>query len=264
MPIIHDNDSIFTIRLVGENVRPHLIPVRDLAQLMVAAEEAVGAVAARDYPDQAEELALGLSELQDRSIGFAFRSNLPALALAAYTELVTATDNRLFRSLPARSVEGLRTLTAFAREHKGSTQFWVGSAERPRLELPSEFAIEIPVPEYQRGETVLYGRVERVGGVRPRARLRVSQNDVVYVDITEEQSRELGRRLYQRAGLRGQATWDAQDGSVVYFRVEEILHYERGSASQAFAELRQASRGAYDAIQDVEAHVASVREGDLP
>ena len=114
------------------------------------------------------------------------------------------------------------------------------------------------------GETVIYGKVERVGGVRPRVRIRVSEREIVYGDISEEQSRELGSRLYSQAALRGQATWDAQDGAVVYFRVEEILHYERGKASTAFAELRKAAEGAYDDVEDVDLFAARVREGDLP
>lgn len=260
-----DSDKpLFTIRLTGEGVRPHLIPASDLAQLLVAAEQTVLAIAAREYPDQADELIVGLSQVQDQSIGFAFASSHPHIAQAAYTELVTATTNRLFRSLPGRSLEGLRTLTGFSRQHQGRTQFWNGGGDHPLLDLPPDFAIEVPAPEYQRGETVIYGKIERVGGVRPRVRIRVSARDIVYGDITEEQSRELGGRLYSQAALRGQATWDGQDGSMVYFRVEEILHYERGKASGAFEELRRAAQGAYDGVEDVDLFAQRVREGDLP
>jgi len=255
---------LFTIRLTGEGVRPHLIPASDLAQLLVAAEQAVLAIAAREHPDQADELIVGLSQVQDQSIGFAFASNHPQIAQSAYTELVTATTNRLFRSLPGRSLEGLRTLTGFSHQHHGRTQFWNGGGDHPLLDLPPDFAIEVPAPEYQRGETVIYGKIERVGGVRPRVRIRVSDREIVYGDITEEQSRELGSRLYSQAALRGQATWDGQDGSVVYFRVEEILHYERGKVSSAFEELRRAAQGAYDGVEDVELFALRVREGDLP
>lgn len=255
---------LFTIRLTGEGVRPHLIPASDLAQLLVAAEQTVLAIAAREHPEQADELIVGLSQVQDKSIGFTFASNQPKIAQSAYTELVTATSNRLFRSLPGRSLEGLRTLTGFSRQHQGRTQFWNGVGDRPLLDLPPDFAIEVPAPEYQRGETVIYGKIERVGGVRPRVRVRVSEREIVYGDITEEQSRELGSRLYSPAALRGQATWDAQDGSVVYFRVEEILHYQRGKVSEAFAELRQAAAGAYDKIDDVDLFARRVREGEMP
>lgn len=254
---------LFTIRLTGERLHPHLIPASDLAQLLVAAEQTVLAIAAREHPDESEELVLGLAQVVDESIGFAFTSNRPEIARSAYTELTTATANRLFRSLPARSLEGLRTLTAFSRQRNGRTQFWNGG-DRPILDLPPEFGVEVPAPEYQRGETVFHGKIERVGGVRPRVRLRVSDRQVVYGDVTEEQSRELGSRLYSQAALRGQATWDAQDGSVVYFRVEEILHFEGGKASSAFHELRQAAGGAYDQIEDIDLFARRVREGDLP
>jgi len=261
---VETNTALFTIRLTGEGVRPYLIPASDLAELMVAAEQTVLAIAMRENPIEAEGLIVGLSQIKDESIGFAFTSNQPAIALSAYTELVTATSNRLFRSLPGRSLEGLKTLTNYSRHHQGRTQFWNGSSAGPLLDLPTDFAIEVPAPEYQRGETVFYGKVERVGGVRPRVRLRVSDREVVYGDITEEQSRELGGRLYSETALRGQATWDAQDGSVVYFRVEEILHYKRGKVKTAFEELSKAAGGAFDLIENIDLFASRIREGDQP
>ncbi len=255
--------SLFTIRLSGEGVRPHLIPAGDLAQLLIAAEQMVMGLAAREHPEDADSLFVGLAAVRDESIGFAFTSNRPDSALAVYQELVVLTGNRAFRSLPARSLEGLKTLTAFSREHRGVTQFWNGAIGRPLLELPTDFAIEVPSPEYQRGETVIYGKIERVGGVRPRVRLRISDREVVSADITEEQSRELGSRMYSQSALRGQATWDAQDGSIVYFRVEEILHYQPAKVVSAFDDLRAAVGGAYDSL-DVEDFALRVREGELP
>jgi hypothetical protein len=68
-----------------------------------------------------------LASVRDESIGFACTSNHPDSAQAAYRELVTLTENRAFRSLPARSLEGLKTLTTFSREHRGVTQFWNGA-----------------------------------------------------------------------------------------------------------------------------------------
>jgi hypothetical protein len=47
-------------------------------------------------------------------------------------------------------------------------------------------------------------------------------------------SSSLGSKLYSDTAQRRQATWDTQDGTIVYFRIEEILHYERSAASTAF------------------------------
>lgn len=247
-------------------MRPHLIPASDLAQLLIAAEQAVLAIASRAHPEDPEELVLGLSQVHDESRGFAFAfaSNQPKIALSAYRELISATSKRLFLSLPARTLEGLRTLSNFARQHGGHTQFWSSQSEHPLLDLPPDFVIDLPAPEYQRGETTLYGKIERVGGIRPRVRLRISEREVVYGDVTEEQSRELGSLLYSEAALRGQATWDAKDGTVVYFRVEEILRYQRDNATTAFEELQKAADGVFDGVKDVDLFASQIREGDAP
>ena len=255
---------LFTIRLTGDGVRPHLIPASDLAELLVAAEQTVLALAGREHPEAADELIVGLTNIEDASISFGFTSNHREVALSTYSELVSSVENRLFKSLPGRSLEGLRTLTRFSREHRGHTQFWNGSDTGPLLDLASDYAIDVPAPEYQRGETTLYGKIERVGGVRPRVRLRVSQREVVYGDISEDQSRTLGARLYSDTALRGQATWDANDGSVVYFRVDEILDYERGSVTATFEELRAAAGSAFDRIEDVDLFASRIREGEEP
>ncbi len=74
---VENKNSLFTIRLTGEGVRPHLIPASDLAELMVAAEQTVLAIAIREHPDEAENLVVGLSQIKDESIGFAFACNRP-------------------------------------------------------------------------------------------------------------------------------------------------------------------------------------------
>jgi len=155
-------------------------------------------------------------------------------------------------------------MTEFARQRRCKTQFWNGTKARPALELESDFVLDVPRPEYVRGETIVYGKVERVGGVRPRVKVRLSSREVMYGDISEDQARELGKRMYQPAGLRGQATWDPQDGSFVYFRVEEILPYVGGGVRTGFEELNTASRGVYGQVDDADQLALRIREGDWP
>ena len=222
------------------------------------------AIAVRGQPEREEEILVGLAEIQDQSIGLAFASNDKATVLHSYQELLSALSNRVFRSLPAQTLDGLRTLTEFSRQRRCTTQFWNGTQAGPVLELDSDFVLDLPRPEYVRGETTLYGKVERVGGVRPRVKLRLSTREVMYGDISEDQARELGKRMYLPAGLRGQATWDPQDGSVVYFRVEEILPYVGGGVRAGFDELNTATRGAYNQVEDVDQLALRIREGDWP
>ena len=64
---------LFTIRLTGDGVRPHLIPASDLAELLVAAEQTVLALAGREHPEAADELIVGLTNIEDASISFGLR-----------------------------------------------------------------------------------------------------------------------------------------------------------------------------------------------
>ena len=93
-------------------------------------------------------------------------------------------------------------------------------------------------------------------------RVRLSEYEVVSCRLNEGLAKELGQRLYADVGLKGQATWDAKDHSLVYFRVEEILPYEYIGAVQAAYALNDASRGAYDAVKDVQGFIRGLREED--
>ncbi len=93
MPPTEGMQSLFTIRLSGEGVRPHLIPAGDLAHLLIAAEQMVMGLAAREHPEDADSLFVGLAAVRDESIGFVFTSNRPDSALAVYQELVSLTGN---------------------------------------------------------------------------------------------------------------------------------------------------------------------------
>lgn len=244
-------------------MRPSLVAASDLAALLIAAEQMVSAVIQRHHPELDEAVIVSLSEISDRSIGFTFTSNKPDIAQSAYQELVSVVKESQYPSLPAQSIDGLRTLTRFTRERKGHTQFWNGG-DRPLLDLSPEFPIHVPKPDYIRGETVIYGKVEQVGGVRPRVRLRISEREIVTAQITEAQGRELGPLLYQETGLRGEATWKTQDGSIAYFRVKEILKHQTGSILTAFDQLAELVGGAYDTITDLDLLAQEVREGEAP
>jgi hypothetical protein len=257
-------NTLFTIRLTGENVRPDQIGAGDLAQLLIAAEQTVLSVAREENPDESEDIIVTLADVKSESVGLEFSSNRPELVRHAFYTVVDRVRANDFHALPGPVLEGLRTLTRFTSERKGHTQFWNGTANGPLLDLPPNFEIGIPRPQYQRGETVLYGNVERVGGVKPRIKLRVAPNRVIYGDVSPEQGRALGAALYKPAALRGKATWDIRTGQIEYFRVTEILTYAPTDIRDAFAELREATNGAYETVDDIDLFASQVREGELP
>ena len=129
-------------------------------------------------------------------------------------------------------------------------------------EMDVGFESYLPEPHFIRGETVIYGRVERVGGVDPKVRVRLSEHEVVSCRLDEGLAIELGAHLYSEVGLRGQATWDAKDQSLAYFRVDEILPFENAGAATAAYALKEAAQGAYDVVKDVPGFIHGLRGED--
>lgn len=242
-----------------------MVPARELAELIIAAEEAIASVALQRNPAlNPDEIVVGLVQIEERSLGLSFASSSPDVVGAAFTEIASSITSRSFGGLPTKSLRGLRVLAEFNTTHNCHTQFWNGetSAREPLAEMDVGFERYLPEENFIRGETVIYGRVERVGGVDPKVRVRLSQHEVVSCRLNENLAKELGGHLYAEVGLRGQATWDAKDHSLAYFRVDEILPFENAGAVSAAYALNDATQGAYDPVKDVPDFVRKLRGED--
>lgn len=256
---------LFQLRFTGGGVKPDVVPARELAELIIAAEEAIASVALQRNPAlNPDEIVVGLVQIEEKSLGLSFASPSPDVVGAAFKEIAACIANRSFGGLPTKSLRGLRILTDFNNTHNCRTQFWNGeiTAREPLAEMDVGFERYLPEEHFIRGETVIYGRVERVGGVDPKVRVRLSEHEVVSCRLNEDLAKELGTHLYAEVGLRGQATWDAKDHSLAYFRVEEILPFEDAGAVQAAYALNDAAQGAYDAVKDVPGFIRGLRGED--
>ncbi len=241
------------------------MPARELAELIIAAEEAIASVALQRNPAlNPDEIVVGLVQIEEKSLGLSFASPSPDVVGAAFKEIAESVANLSFGGLPTKSLRGLRILADFNTTHHCRAQFWNGelNAREPLAEMDVGFEKYLPEEHFIRGETVIYGKVERVGGVDPKVRVRVSEHEVVSCRLNEDLAKELGVHLYSEVGLRGQATWDAKDHSLAYFRVDEILSFEGVGAVQAADALKDAAQGAYDAVSDVPGFVRGLRGED--
>ncbi len=255
-------NTVFQLRFTGGNVTPETVSAGELADLLIAAEAAIMGVALQRNPTlNPDEIVVGLVEIENRSLGLKFSSPTPDVIAPAFEELTSSVRLRSFRGLASRSIRGIRVLAEFTTNRKCRAQFWNGTenATSPLAEMDEGFEKLLPESQFIRGETTIYGKVERVGGVDPKVRIRLSDHEVVSCYLNEVLAKELGKLLYAEVGLRGQATWEANDHSLVYFRVEELLSYRKGRVASALDELREACGGSFDAVRDVVAWVAEER-----
>ena len=113
-----------------------------------------------------------------------------------------------------------------------------------------------PVSLEVKGETNVYGKLLRVGGLKPRAMLMLESGKMIDVDVTEDLAVEMasGQRLYKMIGLEGEATWRADTGVMIGVRARVLLPYRRdeGDPVRAFELLAEAAEARWDNVYVVE------------
>lgn len=250
------------LRFSGGETAPATVPVRELANLILAVEETVVAVAqsTKDV-GRKEELALTLTGLTDSSLGLQFATPAPETLMPSFVRVARAIASETLDLLPVSALSGLRYLQGFIKRHKCVVEFRVGSMESPPI------AVMTPETELQgtpklRGTTVLYGRVTRVGGATPKVQIEQANGERLSCEVTVSIAKELGRRLYDRVGLSGEALWNAETWAVESFRVEEIEGYQERSPLAVVRDLRDHFGQHFDEIDDADAFVRSLREDD--
>ena len=147
---------------------------------------------------------------------------------------------RSCEGFPSRGIAGLEVIASFTSRRKCRAEFWQGEQTigEPLAVMDETFAEGLPERQKVSGETVIYGKVERVGGVEPRVRLRLSSHDSISCHLSESLARQVGGRLYEEIGLKGKATWDAGDYSLLYFHAEEVTPYKPAGLVRLFRNWR--------------------------
>jgi len=206
---------------------------------------------------------VGLTGVRDTSLALEFASNRPDIVTPAFQRLAAGVRARSCEDFPSRSLGGLEVLASFSKRRKCKAQFWSGAvnATEPLAVMDEDFGDAIPVRPRVRGETVIYGKVERVGGVEPKVRLRLADGDGLSCRLSEALARQLGGRLYEEVGLKGTATWDAGDYALLYFHADELTRYEPAGVKVGFAELKAVAGPHYANVEDVVSYVRELRHG---
>jgi hypothetical protein len=147
-------------------------------------------------------------------------------------------SNNDFSKLPIASIKSIKSISEFTQKRKCIAEFRVrADSANPSATITPESQIKIPESYYLEGETILYGRIIRVGGVTPKVVLKITDKEAIHCDVTELLAKELGHRLYSWVGLKGKAVWNIEDYSMDSFKVDKVTEYQETSLSKGIAEL---------------------------
>lgn len=255
------------VRLTGGDVHPATVGARDAAVLIAAVETMIASMLPDD--GRADEVLVSLAGLAADGFALMFASPQPEIVEAAFARVIESFQGGSLDMLPPRTVEALRGALRITRKHGASLELSAPQSRRGaplrRAAFPPDLTVYAPEEATLRAACTLYGAVIRVGGEEsPRARLRLINGQVITCDLARRRgwalARDLGGRLYQVVGVRGEARVRISDHALVGYRIDRLLPYVPIGIDRALDSLAEAAPVAFSSAAAVP---ADLREDDL-
>lgn len=245
----------FTIKMTGK-ARPETVSAGDLADFIEHVEKALVAYAKTEALELRNDVAVSLVGISEGSNELTFAAQVEVIP--GVVAMAAAITNRDFSKLPYETHQNLHSMVELGRKHHwGLELYGAGTAAaviEPGEEIPSPSS-----PVMVSGSTNILARCLRVGGVTPKAEIRVLKGDkILHVVIDEDMAKELAKRLYDVVVLEGQATWNAETWEIRDFSVSGVQPYRKIPISSAFSELQETTSGSWEGV-DAVAYVGKLR-----
>lgn len=246
----------------GSNISPELLSAKELAELITALEHTLVATANKHSKNRSKEFIISIVGINKGSLSLELKGNYVEETNEAIQAIGWAINKREFNRLTKDSVDGLKSIFNFLDKHKCKAKFCFSSEGEPTAFLDP--TIELPdSKQYQiSGETTIYGQLIRVGGVKPRATLRVAEGEDIFCDIKEHQVHQLASKLYQRVSLTGIASWDIDTYKILSFKVTDFEELEEVPIDKAIQDLAKTIGKYYEDVDDPIAYIQKLRSDE--
>lgn len=269
----------FVVRLVGSDVKPWSVPMRTLARLMDAVqrlveqseEEDADPIPSPDDSDDQQPVSLGsnvlkLVGIRASSAGYAIATPFRDGALAILTATGNAIEDPGRAEWSAATISSLKDISEIAKSlgvkveiRKPNTKGRLGDVVARITPLTYD---EVADSAFVRGQTTLFGTVERIGGASAaRCAIRVpEQPKLVYCNVSgDELAKRIGQYLYQDISIHGEATWLRATWRITSFDIISFDPPKTGSFSDALKDIWKAGGKAWDSVEDPDAFIAEMR-----
>lgn len=241
-----DND-ILELKFEGNGIKPEIVKPSEIALLIDQFEKVLLATIHENSPEinTTDAVLFSFEAIKDESLDIQFKSILAKdIILASFTLISTSINTGDFSKLPPIAITSLKNITKFSKKYNCTGQFNHNNQTLSTFNPTTEISLD--KVKYIKGETTIHGTLIDIGGENPNIHIKVNDDYTLIFDSTVEISKALSPKLYERVGLKGTAKWDALTFHVIDFKLAEVLDYEQGSISNAFAELRNISSGIWD------------------
>jgi hypothetical protein len=247
-----DKKDILELKLTGKEQNPRNISSKHALELLKAYEEAlVEIVCQEQFEIDLTKLRLSLVGVEESSTRFLLLPSLKQPLFSAAIFLSTSVNSGNLSRLPAKSIKNLQEIQRYSKTNNCSIHFIKQGKEELTTITPNT-SIEFPSTKFIHGETVIYGKILRVGGVEPKAFIQLEDQKSIAIKITEDLAKDLAKKLYDVVGLKGQAKWLIDDYSIQEFNLLDFIEYEREPYAKTFEELGDLVGIYWKDIDDVE------------
>jgi hypothetical protein len=261
MPRPKKPEPTFEVYFDGPNLVPEEIPVRAVTDALSAIQDLASGRDPFELAHVPPEKTIGLLDVRRGSARFQCVARNPAEAvrnLKRVGKWITSPDSESGEELEI-ALNPIDQLSAIARKlgcavivraPDKTAAAWLWVKEGSYDELSSRVLLK--------GDTTIYGRIERVGGATEmRCLLRVpDRRKLLYCDVeSRELVRRLGQHLYENIAATGTAVWIHRTWRVVRFTLRDFHQPRLRDYAAALQDLREAGLSAWDTIDDPKSYL---------
>ncbi len=232
---MHATGNILEIKFSGDDISPEKISLDELSYNILLFDKLIRPIIEQENNDiSLDRSYVGFTDLGNRSISLRYiiKQNLTTV-LEAFTLLLISISDKDISRLPVKTINELDKISKFNEKWNCKAEFgefkdenfinYVGFTN----EFKSEKLAQI------KGETTLYGYVERAGGEdHPSLLFLLPHGEKIEVSVTKEQAASV--RLYSNVGIKGEATWKGKDLKLTAFKAFEIFEFNNLNAKDGF------------------------------
>lgn len=250
-------NELLKLRFVGGAISPRQIPAGELADILKSTETLVVATVLKEHPKLTrDDLILGLTQIEDKSLGLMFLPSIPQIIVPEFRRITGIVNRKLFDLLPYEARDAVRKIATFTRKRQCVAEFRLGDSEDILATVDADLVV--PASPRLHMQTTIYGKVVNAGGKNPNVHIETLQGQVVICKGTQEQVKQLAGRLYTNVGIVGSARCDVETLEYDDVEIKEILPYDDSSITDAVRELGQLAASSFADV-DADEYVRALR-----
>jgi hypothetical protein len=249
------NNDRLELKFEGNGIKPNAVKPSEIATLIDSFEKALLSVIKIDNPEiDTDTVLFSFEDIKHESIGLGFsllkNDNIKPILIASYLSLTQGISNSDYSTLPNAAIKHLKTILKFTQKYKCNANF--NHNGKTLGTITSNTYIKSSKDNLLKGFITVFGELIDAGGDNPNIHLKIANEYSVTISADKQKVKELGTRLYEYIGLKGNAKWDAVSSKIIEFKLSEVLDYVSGNSKESINELREITSGAWDKYNTIE------------